>query len=113
MTTAAIRASLAARGIAFEPPYGCRWCGEERRFHGRRWSRIIGVHSWMEPDQAMIIERMRQRRAARLNPEPTLYHATTGWAADHTGESADPYCAAEKADGLRRALRDALGLHTP
>ena len=101
MTTAAIRAYLAARGIAFEPPYGCRWCGEEQRFHGPRWAPIIQVHQWIEPSQAAILERMRRRRAMRLNAEPAKYHAETAWAADATGEEGIPFCADCKTDACR------------
>ncbi|WP_329390235.1 hypothetical protein [Streptomyces sp. NBC_01716] len=65
MTTSAIRAKLAARGVATEPPYGCSWCGDERHHHGSQWAPIIGLHQWIEPDHALILERMRRRRAAR------------------------------------------------
>ena len=93
MITASIREKLAARGITSEPPYGCRWCGDEQHHHGQQWAPIVGMHSWMEPSQAMILERMRRRRAACLSAELTLYHATTGWSPASDGESADPYCA--------------------
>ena len=84
--------------LPFESPYGCRWCGVEKRHHGRRWTVVIGVHSWIEPTQEAIKERMLRRLNARLNPEPPAFHATTVWIADHTGESADPYCADCKTD---------------
>jgi hypothetical protein len=77
----------------------------EKHRHGRRWAAIIQMHSWMEPDQATILDRMRRRRAHRLAGVPAVYHATTGWAADHTGESADPYCADCKTDGCRPWMR--------
>lgn len=67
MTTAAIRARLAARGITDEPPFGCISCGEERHFHGRLWAPIAQTHSWEQPRQAEILERMRRRRANRLS----------------------------------------------
>lgn len=105
MITAVIRQQLAARGIAFEPPYGCSWCGDERHHHGSQWAPIVGLHQWMEPSQAMILERMRRRRAARLDAESAKYHAATGWAADLSGESADPYCADCKTDGCRQWMR--------
>lgn len=105
MITASIREKLAARGIDHEPPYGCSWCGDEQHHHGSQWAPIIGMHQWMQPSQAMILERMRQRRDARLNAEPTLYHAVTAWAADHTGESGEPYCADCKTDGCRPWMR--------
>lgn len=65
MTTAAIRARLAARGITDEPPYGCTWCGDEQHHHGSQWAPIIGLHQWEAPTQAEILERMRRRRANR------------------------------------------------
>ncbi|GGU62167.1 hypothetical protein [Streptomyces lavendofoliae] len=82
-------------------PYGCRWCGDEKRRHGKQWVPTIGLHSWHEPTQEQIKERMWCRRSIRLSLAPTQYHATTAWAADHTGESADPYCADCKTDGCR------------
>lgn len=99
--TAAIRAQLAARSIRFEPPYGCRWCGDEQHHHGHQWAPIIGMHQWIEPSQAAILERMRRRRAMRLNAEPAKYHATTAWAADATGEEGIPFCADCKTDACR------------
>lgn len=87
------------------PPYGCIWCWEERSRHGRRWAPIIQMHSWEEPSQAAILERMRRRRADRLDAAPTKYHAVTGWSADETGESGEPYCADCKTDGCRQWMR--------
>lgn len=84
---------MTVKRITFDSPYGCRWCGIEQRRHGRRWNPVVGVHQWVEPGQAMILERMTRRRADRFAALPPVFHATTGWAADHTGESADPYCA--------------------
>lgn len=84
---------MTVKRITFESPYGCRWCGDEQHHHGSQWAPIIGMHQWMEPSQAMILERMTRRRADRLAAVPPVFHATTGWAPDHTGESADPYCA--------------------
>lgn len=91
--------------LTFDSPYGCRWCGIDRRRHGRRWAVILGVHAWLEPGQAMVLERMRRRRAVRLASEPTKYHAITAWAADATGESGEPYCADCKTDGCRQWIR--------
>lgn len=91
--------------LNFESPYGCRWCGTERRHHGRRWKPIIGMHSWIEPPEDVIKDRMLRRLDVRLNPEPVKFHATTGWAGDHTGESADPYCADCKTDSCPRWAR--------
>jgi hypothetical protein len=105
VTTATIRQKLAARGIDFAPPYGCSWCGDERHHHGSQWTPIIGMHQWVEPSQAKILERMTRRRADLFAARPTVYHATTGWAADESGESADPYCSDCKTDGCRLWMR--------
>ncbi|MBZ6207526.1 hypothetical protein ACWF8U_00800 [Streptomyces olivaceus] len=105
MSTATIRAKLAARGVAEEPPFGCSWCGDEQHHHGSQWAPIIGMHQWMQPTQAAILERMRRRRANRMTAAPAQYHATTGWADDGSGESADPYCADCKTDGCRPWIR--------
>lgn len=86
-------------------PYGCRWCGIAQRAHARQWAPIIGMHQWQEPSQEQIKERMTRRRADRLAAKPAVYHATTAWAADHTGESADPYCADCRTDGCRPWMR--------
>ncbi len=87
-------------------PFGCRWCGIAQGWdHCRLWTPGKGVHVWQRPTQAQIKARMLARRAARLNREPARYHAETGWAADHTGESADPYCADCKTDGCRPWMR--------
>lgn len=79
--------------LNFQSPYGCRWCGLTQQGHMQRWSLVPGWHKWVPPVQEQILERMLARRAARLNAEPTLYHATTAWADDGSGESAEPYCA--------------------
>ncbi len=86
-------------------PYGCRWCGAEKGSHGRSWIPSAGLHAWERPTSTQILARMQSRRAARLNAEPARYHATTGWAADHTGESGEPYCADCKTDGCRPWMR--------
>lgn len=103
--TAAIRAKLAARGITATPPFGCDYCGDEPHHHGSQWAPIIGMHRWIQPSQATILERMRRRRANRLNAEPTVYHATTAWAADATGEEGIPFCADCRTDGCRKWIR--------
>lgn len=46
-------------------PFGCRWCGTERRFHGRRNLRGRNSHLWTQPTQAQIKARMLARRNAR------------------------------------------------
>lgn len=91
--------------LKFESPYGCRWCGVQQRHHGRRYKLPVGMHAWEAPWPQIILMRMRRRRAARLNAEPALYHATTAWAADATGESGEPYCADCRTDGCRKWIR--------
>jgi hypothetical protein len=51
------------------------------------------MHQWIRPTDRQIKQRMRVRRTARLTAVPAKYHATTAWAADHTGEEGIPYCA--------------------
>jgi len=46
-------------------PFGCRWCGTEQRFHGRRNLRGRNSHCWVQPTQAQIKARMLARRTAR------------------------------------------------
>ncbi|MFM9780430.1 hypothetical protein [Streptomyces scabiei] len=82
-------------------PSGCRWCGLAEREHFQRWHRAAKWHFWTPPTQEQIKQRMWSRRTARLNAAPAKYHATTGWAADHTGESGEPYCADCATDGCR------------
>ena len=96
---------MTVKRLNFQAPYGCRWCGEEKHRHGRRWAPIIQMHSWMEPSQAMILERMQRRLDARLTAEPAKYHATTAWAPDHTGEEGIPFCADCKTDSCPRWTR--------
>ncbi|QDN96038.1 hypothetical protein FNV65_06805 [Streptomyces sp. S1A1-8] len=47
-------------------PSGCRWCGEEKSRHGRRWVASAGVHSWEAPTREQRLSRMKARRSARL-----------------------------------------------
>ena len=77
---------MAVKRLNFESPYGCRWCGDEKHHHGSQWAPIIGMHPWLEPDQAMILERMLRRLDVRLNAAPPKYHATTRY----TGSAGDP-----------------------
>lgn len=46
-------------------PFGCRWCGVEQRFHGRRSLRGRNSHRWEQPTQAQIKARMLARRNVR------------------------------------------------
>jgi hypothetical protein len=45
-------------------PFGCRWCGRERRSHGQLFLPRRGFHKWEQPTQAQIKARMLARRAA-------------------------------------------------
>ncbi|WP_439947261.1 hypothetical protein [Streptomyces sp. BBFR109] len=47
------------------PPFGCRWCGQEQRVHGRTYLPRRGHHTWEQPTEAQIKARMLARRAAR------------------------------------------------
>jgi hypothetical protein len=93
--------------LAELPLDGCQYCGVITKYqHFQRWApQPVGWHEWMPLTQQQIKERMLARRAARLNDEPPKYHATTGWAADHTGESADPYCADCGTESCRQWIR--------
>ncbi|MFJ7990274.1 hypothetical protein [Streptomyces sp. NPDC096351] len=71
-------------------PSGCRWCGLSGT-HWQFWRPGKGYHQYEPPTQAQILARMRARRKARL-AGPALLHATTAWAPDPDGESADSYC---------------------
>jgi hypothetical protein len=93
------------RPTATPPPFGCSWCGITHRQHGRQWTPIIGTHAWIEPDQPQILARMTARRADRLAAKPAVYHATTAWAPDLTGEEGIPFCADCGADGCRPWMR--------
>lgn len=84
---------------------GCRWCGVSKREHCQRWWAPVGWHKWVPLEQAEIKARMLARRADRLNAEPTLYHATTAWAADTTGEEGIPFCADCRTDSCRKWIR--------
>nr|WP_051766082.1 hypothetical protein [Streptomyces sp. NRRL F-5135] len=46
-------------------PFGCRWCGIDRRSHGRQWVASQGMHAWERPTDAQILARIRARRAAQ------------------------------------------------
>lgn len=45
-------------------PDGCRWCGDARGHHGRRWADGIGMHQWAKPTDRQRLARMQARRAA-------------------------------------------------
>ena len=87
------------------PLDGCRWCGITKHEHFQRWTRTAGWHAWGPLTQKQILARMLARRTARLNAEPAVYHATTGWAPDHTGEEGIPFCADCKTDSCARWMR--------
>jgi hypothetical protein len=48
-------------------PFGCKYCGEAKRFHGRRYlSGMDAAHSWERPSDEQVKDRMLARRAARF-----------------------------------------------
>lgn len=53
------------RHRAAPSPDGCRWCGEARLRHGRRWVPSAGVHGWVVPTRAQRLARMKTRYADR------------------------------------------------
>lgn len=58
-------------------PFGCRWCGYERRSHGQLFLPRRGFHAWVQPTQAQIKARMLARRNVRKSvcrcPDPMTY----------------------------------------
>jgi hypothetical protein len=48
-----------------QPPFGCRWCGEERRCHGLHHVPGAGLHEWARPTDAQVLARMKARRRRR------------------------------------------------
>ncbi|MCX4232033.1 hypothetical protein [Streptomyces ortus] len=95
MTTAAIRARLAARGITDTPPYGCTWCGDEQHHHGSQWAPIIQLHQWEQPSLDVIWERMMRRRADRVTRPATTEERRLAVHADAytSWPDGDPTCA--------------------
>lgn len=54
---------------ALPAPFGCRWCGIEKRPHCQQWKAPVGWHKWERPTDEQIKERMLARRASRaLDP---------------------------------------------
>jgi len=51
--------------IADPNPNGCRWCGIDQRGHARQWHDAAGWHTWEQPTQQQISDRMTARRARR------------------------------------------------
>ncbi|MFD3740493.1 hypothetical protein [Streptomyces sp. NPDC058629] len=52
--------------MATPNPNGCRHCGiEQDRPHARQWTPDAGWHTWEQPTQEQINDRMRVRQAAR------------------------------------------------
>ena len=60
-------------------PFGCRWCGSERRSHKQLFLPRRGFHRWERPTEAQIKARMLARRNARKSvcrcPDPMEYGA--------------------------------------
>jgi hypothetical protein len=51
-------------------PFGCSYCGVEKRSHGRRYIGGQGMHAWERPSDEQVKARMLARRVAR-SPLPT------------------------------------------
>lgn len=49
------------RGPDMEPS-ACRWCGMNRRWHGRAYFEGVGVHVWTPPTKEQTLYRMLRRR---------------------------------------------------
>lgn len=47
-------------------PFGCTYCGVEKRSHGRRYIGGQGSHAWERPSDEQVKARMLARRAARF-----------------------------------------------
>jgi hypothetical protein len=43
-------------------PNACAHCGENKKFHGMTSSVPIGIHTWIQPTQDIILKRMKARR---------------------------------------------------
>lgn len=43
-------------------PMGCRWCGLDQRPHFQQWKPPVGWHTWEQPTQQQIKQRMQDRR---------------------------------------------------
>ncbi|MFG3438365.1 hypothetical protein ACGF0J_14070 [Nonomuraea sp. NPDC047897] len=61
-------------------PNGCRWCGLAQRDHFQRWARSAGWHSWTQPTQQQIKQRMKARRTLRGQSAPlVITDEATNW----------------------------------
>lgn len=61
------------RHLAPPSPFGCRWCGIDRRSHGRQWTQTAGWHAWEQPTEQQILARMRSTTdRPRISPGWTL-----------------------------------------
>ena len=58
-----LRERVKRRGM--KEPFSCAECGISSHCHGRRWTPSAGMHPWQQPDQALILQRMRMRREER------------------------------------------------
>lgn len=59
-------------------PMGCAACGIDHRGHGSQYTKTAGWHTWQQPTQQQIKDRMRARRAARLFAG-VIQEGTFGW----------------------------------
>ncbi|SFK75076.1 hypothetical protein [Streptomyces pini] len=57
---------------ALPTPFGCRWCGIEKRPHFQQWKAPVGWHKWERPTDEQIKERLLARRAARVSVREPL-----------------------------------------
>lgn len=46
-------------------PHSCEECGYEEKSHGMVFSKNVGLHLWVKPDNARILARMKARRSSR------------------------------------------------
>lgn len=86
-------------------PFGCTYCGVEKRSHGRRYIGGSGMHAWERPSDEQVKARMLARRVARsplpATPELEQLHN------DLAGVSLSLYEEELTAERLRWALASA------
>lgn len=58
-----------ARQLDRASPNACLHCGRDKQGHAHRWVPEVKWHSWVEPDDATRLARMRSRRLRRLAGE--------------------------------------------
>lgn len=55
----------AVRHVETPEPGGCRWCGIGERQHASRFTAPVGQHLFVTPTAALLLARLRARRASR------------------------------------------------